>query len=241
MRLGHMTWQQVEAYFARDSRVVIGTGSVEQHGPIGLIGTDAICAGAIAQAAADQAGVIAAPPLAYAPAPFNTAFPGTVSISEDLFEALAREVLSGLAAQGFRRIHIVNGHGANIAPLTRAAETLTDARISLRNWWDVAEVARMRAETYGAWEGMHATPSEVAITQHLTGIVNKGAETPPEPLSADYIRAHSGDRHGPPDAHRAAFPDGRVGSHSALATPDDGARLFEAAVAGIAAELAAGG
>ena len=125
MRLGHMTWQQVEAYFARDSRVVIGTGSVEQHGPIGLIGTDAICAGAIAQAAADQAGVIAAPPLAYAPAPFNTAFPGTVSISEDLFEALAREVLGGLAAQGFRRIHIVNGHGANIAPLTRGR---TDGR-----------------------------------------------------------------------------------------------------------------
>ena len=240
MRLDHMTWLQVEDYLTRDDRIVIATGSTEQHGPIGLIGTDALCASAIAEAAADRAGIVAAPPLAYAPAPFNTAFPGTVSIPEALFETLAREVLAGLAAQGFRRIHVVNGHGANVAPLERAAADVPEARITLRNWWDAGEAGRMRAELYGPWEGMHATPSEVAVTQHLTGIAHRGADDPPEQLSPDYIRAHAGDRHGPPDAHRAAFPDSRVGSHSALATPGDGARLFEAAVAGIAAELSAG-
>lgn len=237
MRLDHMTWQEVEAYLARDGRVVLAAGSIEQHGPIGLIGTDAICAAAIARAAAQRAGVIAAPPLAYAPAPFNTAFPGTVSLSEPVFEALASEVLSGLAAQGFTDIHVVNGHGANLAALGRVAGTVSGARIVVRSWWDHAAVRDLRDDLYGDWEGMHATPSEVAITQHLTGIVHVGAETPPEKLSADFMRTHSGDRHGPPEAHRAAFPDGRVGSHSALARPEHGARLFEAAVAAVASDL----
>ena len=48
-------------------------------------------------------------------------------------------------------------------------------------------------------------------------------------LSRAYIKAHAGDRHGPPQDHRAEFPDGRVGSHSALASPEDGARLLELA------------
>jgi creatinine amidohydrolase len=98
----------------------------------------------------------------------------------------------------------------------------------------------MRKEMFGDWEGMHATPSEVAITQRLHGSKPVGAAAePPRKLSMDYIRAHSGDRHGPPDQHRADFPDGRVGSHSALATPEMGAQLLETASAAIAEEFAA--
>ncbi|MDG2286555.1 MAG: creatininase family protein, partial [Alphaproteobacteria bacterium] len=81
------------------------------------------------------------------------------------------------------------------------------------------------------WEGMHATPSEVAITQDLHRVIASGiAEMPPEKLSREYIKAHSGDRHGPADEHRASFPDGRVGSHSALARPEHGRALIDAAV-----------
>ena len=50
MLLQHSTWREVEAYLARSSVIVIPIGSTEQHGPIGLIGTDAICAETIAQA-----------------------------------------------------------------------------------------------------------------------------------------------------------------------------------------------
>ncbi|MEX0339994.1 MAG: creatininase family protein, partial [Arenibacterium sp.] len=95
-----------------------------------------------------------------------------------------------------------------------------------------------RKALYGAWEGMHATPSEVAITQALFFVLPpNGAETPPEALSDAYLRAHAGDRHGPPDAHRARFPDGRVGSHSLLATPEAGADLLALASREIAAQF----
>lgn len=240
MRLDHMTWPEVETYLSQDHRVVIAAGSIEQHGPIGFIGTDALCAAAVAEAAAARAGVVVAPPLTYGPAPFNTAFPGTVSLSVELFAALAREVLSELVRQGFTDIHVVNGHGANIEPLKGVADGVADARVTVESWWAYEPVQSLRRDLYGDWEGMHATPSEVAITQHLTGVAHAGADAPPQRLSAEYVRAHSGDRHGPPDEHRASFPDGRVGSHSALAKPEDGARLFEAAVAAVVAQLNAG-
>ena len=84
---------------------------------------------------------------------------------------------------------------------------------------------------------MHATPSEIAITQAIHRIVPSGnALSPPIKLSLDYIREHSGDRHGPPDEHRKQFPDGRVGSHSALATPKDGQTLIDTAVGALATD-----
>ena len=82
----------------------------------------------------------------------------------------------------------------------------------------------MKTLNYGEWEGMHATPSEIALTQAVGRVITHPmAQDPPEALPEGYLTAHAGDKHGPPDAHRAQFPDGRVGSHSALATPEDGA------------------
>ena len=237
MRLDLSTWPEVEAYLARSTGIFLPVGSTEQHGPMGLIGTDAICAGAVAEQAADLANALVAPTLALTPAPFNTAFPGTISISEPVFEALATEVVSGLQAQGFQRIYILNGHGANLAPMRRIADGQPGIRI--RSWWDYDAVNVIRRREYGDWEGMHATPSEVAITQALHRVIDPGAATaPPSKLSAEYIRAHAGDRHGPPDEHRRDFPDGRVGSHSALAAPKVGAELLQAAAEAAANDYA---
>lgn len=240
MQLAHMTWQQVETCLCEGAAVMVPVGSTEQHGPMGMIGTDTICAEAVALRAAELCDAVVAPALAYTPAPFNTAFPGTVSIPEDLFQAHAAAVFNGLLVQGFSGVFVVNGHGANLAPLRRAAEDLAPGRIGIRSWWEPEEVNAMRKALYEDWEGMHATPSEVAITQALLGELPVGdAAEPPLKLTAEFIKAHAGDRHGPPEEHRSEFPDGRVGSHSALATPEHGARLLEAAARGICEDFLA--
>ncbi len=238
MRLDHMTWYDVEARIEAGAAILLPVGSTEQHGPMGRIGTDTLCADAVATQAADICGALVAPPLAYTPAPFNTAFPGTVTVSNDVFRAYAAQVISGLIAQGFTGVFIVNGHGANLEPLNQIAATMAPDHIRIRSWWDPAPVNQLRKSLYGDWEGMHATPSEIAMTQALLGALPAGAAaTPPRRLSPDYITAHSGDRHGPPDEHRADFPDGRVGSHSALANPSDGADLLSCAAKAIAQEF----
>lgn len=241
MKLQLMTWPEVEDYLAGSSAILLPIGSTEQHGPMGLIGTDALCVEAIAERAAERIGMIVAPTLAYTPAPFNMAFPGTVSVSEPLFEAVVGEIVEGLGSHGFARIYVLNGHGANLAPLRRVAEKTDAPELLIRSWWDFAPVNDLRRAFYGDWEGMHATPSEVAITQaaYRTVAAPDAATIPPRKLSAEFIKQHAGDRHGPPEQHRKAFPDGRVGSHSALATPQQGRELLDAAVASVAEDYLA--
>ncbi|WP_299615551.1 creatininase family protein [Pelagibius sp.] len=243
MKLAEMTWPEVEAYLRESPGIILPTGSTEQHGPIGLIGTDAICAQAMAERAAEAAGAIVAPVQALTPAQFNLAFPGTISLRARTFTALVYDVLASLAGQGFTRIYILNGHGANLAPIRAAIHDATqdlDAAfaVRLRSWWDYPETDALRRSLYGEWEGMHATPSEVAITQALVRAVT-GAEAPPEALSADYLKAHAGDLHGDAADHRRRFPDGRVGSHSALASPEQGRALLDTAVREAAADYEA--
>ncbi|NKB28570.1 MAG: creatininase family protein [Rhodobacteraceae bacterium] len=230
MKLDHMTWPEVEAYLTRSAGIILPVGSTEQHGPMGLIGTDSLCAEAIADSAAELAGSIVAPALRYTPAAFNMGFPGTISIPESLFEAIFTEVLGSLAHHGFTKIYVLNAHGANIAPMRRSADALGESRVRIRSWWDFDAVNLLRQEFYGGWEGMHATPSEISITQALYRSVAPGvAAAPPRRLEPDEMKARAGDNHGSPDRHKAEFPDGRVGSHSALAKGEHGHALLGAA------------
>jgi creatinine amidohydrolase len=104
--------------------------------------------------------------------------------------------------------------------------------LRLRSWWELLSANALRLELYGAAEGMHATPSEIAITQHVEPDHIKRASGPaPAPLPAAFMRDHAGDQHREADHHRKEFPDGRVGSDSSLAAPEHGARLLEAAIA----------
>lgn len=234
MRLTHSTWQEIDAYLTISDGILIPTGSIEQHGPIGLIGTDMLCADDIAVAAGEAANFLVAPPLGYAPAEFNMGFAGTISISQDTYRNLCGEIFHALERHGFRHIYILNGHGANLEPLAEAADAVSKAKLRIKSWWDFEGVKLLRQAFYGDWEGMHATPSEIAITQVAHRSVDAAlASEPPEKLTQDFVRTHAGDKHGSADEHRAQFPDGRVGSHSALATRAQGAQLKAAAVSAL--------
>jgi creatinine amidohydrolase len=231
MRLDEATWLEVDAYLTHSRGILIPVGSTEQHGPMGLIGTDAFCAEKIAQGAGEQINAYVAPTLAYTPAPFNMSFAGTISVSESTFELLVSEIVEGLLSHGFDTIYFLNGHGANLAPLKRMAKKYGSEKVHVKSWWDFERVNDLRSKYYGDWEGMHATPSEIAITQATHRVVEPGlALLPPEPISPEFIKTHAGDQHGPPNQHRQQFPDGRVGSHSALATVEQGATLLQAAI-----------
>lgn len=243
MLLHHATWEDIEGYLERSTGIIIPTGSTEQHGPIGLIGTDTICPQSIAERAAANADILVGPSIAFGAAQFNLGFPGTVSARPTTLIALVRDYVGSLARNGFTRFYFLNGHGGNVAPIKSAFQEIyadtslapggnrPSVRCRLRNWWDLPAVDTVRNELYGEWEGMHATPSEVAITQHaLPATVRRKKLRKPEKLSREFLRNHAQDDHLDAEEHRRRFPDGRVGSDTALATPEDGKRLFDAAV-----------
>lgn len=241
MLLEHSSWEQIEAYLTRSRGVVVPIGSTEQHGPIGMIGTDAICAEVIARTFGARAGVLVGPTIALGSAQFNLAFPGTVSLRASTLMAVVEDYVRSLARQGFQRFYFLNGHGGNISPARAAFQDLYASyslsgaacplRCRLRSWWEYPNVDRLRKDLYGAAEGMHGTPSEVAITQYAVRVLQSRTPVaaPPE-LSAAFLRDHAGDNHWDAHTHRAAFPDGRVGSDSSLASADHGRALVEAAV-----------
>src|SRR5208337_211463 len=168
MDLLRSTWKDIEAYLGRSQGIIVPLGSVEQHGPNGLIGTDVICPQAIAEGIARAADALVGPAIAFGVCPFNLAFPGTISTRAATFMALIEDYVRSLARQGFERFYFLNGHGGNIGPVQAACQDLHAARsfnaqaqadrmrFRLRSWWEYPAVNRMRRELYGEWEGMHA-------------------------------------------------------------------------------------
>ena len=251
MQLTHATWKDIETYLTRSSGVVIPIGSTEQHGPIGMIGTDAFTAEAVAHGIGEQADALVGPTLSLGAAQFNLAFPGTVSVRASTLMAGIEDYVLSLAGQGFARFYFVNGHGGNIAPVRAAFQDIyarwslgersgAAPRCRLRSWWDYPAADRLRRELYGAAEGMHATPSEIAVVAHLHPDTHRTTDLPaPATLSASFLRDHGGDAHWDAITHRAAFPDGRVGSDSSLARAEHGRSLLDAAIREACADYAA--
>lgn len=71
MLLPLSTWPEVESYLERSKGVIIPIGSMEQHGPNGLIGTDALCAEIIARTVGEQADILVGPTITMGVAQFN--------------------------------------------------------------------------------------------------------------------------------------------------------------------------
>lgn len=246
MILHQSTWPAIEAYLQQSSGIVVPMGSTEQHGPTGLIGTDSITAEAVAHAMAQTCGALVGPTLMLGPAQFNLAFPGTVSLRPTTLIRVIVDYVQSLASQGFRHFYFLNGHGGNLAPAQCAFQEIHADRslghgmaqplfFRLRSWWDYPEANALRQRLYGGGEGMHATPSEVAITRALLPQhCPPDAQAAPPPLSADFIKAHAGDSHADAPTHRSQFPDGRVGSDSALGLAAHGVQFVALAAAAAA-------
>jgi creatinine amidohydrolase len=63
MRLQLMSWPEVERYLEDSEGVIVPIGATEQHGPTGLIGTDAICAETLAWRSGELTASAVAPTL----------------------------------------------------------------------------------------------------------------------------------------------------------------------------------
>ncbi len=121
MKISEMNWSQVESYLAKDDRAVLPTGSTEQHAQLSL-SVDSILSERVSEDAAAPIGVPVFPAVSYGLTPYFMAFPGTVTLKVETFIKVIGDILDSLAAHGFRRIVIVNGHGGNAPAQSLAAE-----------------------------------------------------------------------------------------------------------------------
>lgn len=238
MELKFSTWQEVERYLQDSKAIVVPIGSTEQHGPNGLIGTDALCPEALAIELGKKTGALIAPTISVGMAQHHLAFAGSITLRPSTLILVICDMVNSLIQHGFERFYFLNGHGGNTATAHAAFSEIyaqaslgTQAiehpkvRCHLRNWWEAKGVMKLSREIFGEADGSHATCGEVSLTQYAYPESAKSAEMDPPiaPTGPIYDAAD----------YRRRFPDGRIGSNPSLANPEAGKKLFETALRGI--------
>jgi creatinine amidohydrolase len=115
LRLELMTFEDVrDAFRGGFHTVIVPCGAVEQHGPHLPLCMDADHAEALAGAVAKRLGrTLIAPTVRVGCSSHHLAFPGTISIRPETFEAICLDYCSSLVQHGFSRILLFSGHIGN--------------------------------------------------------------------------------------------------------------------------------
>jgi creatinine amidohydrolase len=160
-----MCWQEFgELVPARIRTVLVPFGSLEPHGVIPN-GTDSLAPEAMARDIAARVDALIAPTLNYGMTDAMKAYPGAVSIPSETYAPFAEAVLDNLAANGFKNIIVLNGHGGNTAVLNTAATRVANARrvrVLVVNWWTLADDI---TKAVFKQNGGHAGNNETAYIQ----------------------------------------------------------------------------
>jgi creatinine amidohydrolase len=242
------TWEEVAALKARDVVVVLPTGSLEQHGPHLPISTDSRLVSEVARRAGETAAsrrpgldILLLPVLMLGRSPHHLDFPGSLSLKTSTYVASIEEISACLFGQGFRRLLLLNGHGANTDYLRVAARNVRDTAemlVAVAPYWTLAQrgIAAVRESPVGGI--CHACEMETSLMLHLDEASvrkHKIQDEVPRPISPrivlDLLAADVSVNHNVRD-----FSESGVLGSPSLATKEKG-RLFLDAIVDAVAEF----
>lgn len=205
MRVSGSNWQQIETYLKTDDRAILPLGSTEQHAGLSL-SVDSILSEKVAADAAAPLGIPVFPVVAYGITPYFLSYPGTISIRQETYISLIRDILDGLRRQGFRRILIVNGHGGNQPAGSMAIEWMADnpdTAVKFHNWWNAPKTFAKVQEIDTV--ASHASWMENFPWTRLEGVKQPTQQKPMIDLARMRVMS--------PDAVKAYLGDGNFGGY----------------------------
>jgi creatinine amidohydrolase len=205
VRVSEANWQQIEAYLKTDDRAILPLGSTEQHAQLSL-SVDSILSERVAAEAAEPLGIPVFPVVAYGITPYFLSYPGTISLRQETYVRIVRDILDGLKLQGFRRILIVNGHGGNQPAGSLAIEWMADnpgTAVKFHNWWNAPQTFAKVQEIDTV--ASHASWMENFPWTRLPGVVQPAQQKPMIDLARMRVMG--------PDAVKAYLGDGNFGGY----------------------------
>ena len=166
--MDRINWMEFrEVVPSKIQTVLLPTGTLEPHGVVNN-GADITAPVAMARKIAPRVNAMIAPVLPYGMTGSMEAYPGAFQITEAAYRPFVKQILEGLAKNGFRNIVIVNGHGGGqTAVLTSvAAEVSAERKVRtlVVNWWSFA--SDVTKQVFGE-DGGHAGLNETAFVQAI--------------------------------------------------------------------------
>ncbi len=157
LRWDNLTWPEIKQLSADQAIVLLPVGSTEQHGPHLPTGCDAILATAMCERAAAELKkrgfpAVVAPTFAVANSTHHMSFPGSMTLTPHTFLDALLEQCKCIAAHGFKKIALINGHGGNKDPIG-VAQVMINEALGFPVWY------------MGYWAGSGAYTARVLETQ----------------------------------------------------------------------------
>ena len=240
MQLGDRTWKEIQGL--TDRVVVLPLASCEQHGHhLPLLTDTMICQEIISRAEAElDDAALFLPVLWVGASDHHRAFPGTVSLSNDVYKQVLVDVLESLIDSGFHRIFLLSAHGGNHVPGCSAIYEVqlrhrdrADLWLVFGEWMTIAARQIANLEDVEQSKVIHACEIETSMILRLRPKLVKmeaarGAQIPFE--SAFYCPDFS--RPGRVTVSRSFEQLSQTGAfaHPETATADKGESVFQVTV-----------
>lgn len=203
------------------SVILLPAGSLEQHGTEAPLGCDGIIADVLCGKAGELTSTAVLPALYYGYSLCHTSFPGTFSLSEELYSKLLCELIDESARNKFKNILILSGHGGN---RNGAAKAIQDSsamiNASYMGYWQLPGVAEKETELFSD-SGYHVTTAEVSMVWYLLSKPIPGEFAKKYPATVSDISTLS------PEQWKINYPDGGVGADLSKASISKGKILFD--------------
>ncbi len=166
--MDRINWMEFkEVVPSKIKTVILPTGTLEPHGVINN-GADNTAPFAMAQKISKRVNAMIAPTLSYGMTGSMAAYPRAFQMSEAAYRPFVKEILEGLAKNGFTNIIIMNGHGGGQTAVLQsvAAEVASEKKVRtlVINWWSFA--SDVTKEVFKE-DGGHAGLNETAFIQAI--------------------------------------------------------------------------
>jgi creatinine amidohydrolase len=164
LALDELSWIDVAAHLARDPRLIIPVGALEQHGPHLPLGTNVLIGRAIASELSERYEVLRAPTMYYGVnVRTDRAYAGTATLSQKTLHRALNELLASWEEDGISEFILVSAHRHE--PHLDAMATLItrEARVRVVSVWDV-DIEDLLERQPGP---LHACEAETSIMLHL--------------------------------------------------------------------------
>lgn len=211
LSLHDLSWVDIAAYLARDTRLIVPVGSLEQHGPHLPLGTNTLIATRIAADISSRLDVLRAPAVGYgvnyygAPASAGKGYAGTTSLRQKTLHRTLNEMLSAWERGGFTEFILLSAH-RHESHLDALATLMTRAaRVRVVSIWDV-DIADLLEAQRGP---LHGGEAETSLMLHLF----------PELVHMDRARDVPPEREDVPQAGRKRLPDLLPGGAGVIGVP----------------------